>query len=96
MILSGRRGADPYKKKSKYSQHTKQKIYTSFRQRFCSIHARPSFSSRRADNACTNLLGSFVRYVRTRGIAEVAESAKLSTYSINPVPHALATHGSRD
>ena len=80
MILSGRRGADPYKKKSKYSQHTKQKIYTSFRQRFCSIHARPSFSSRRADNACTNLLGFFVWYVRTRGIAETVESGKTADF----------------
>ena len=26
MILSGRRGADPYKLKPKYSQQTKQKI----------------------------------------------------------------------
>ena len=33
-------GADPYKIKLKYSQQKKQKIYTSFRQRFCSIHAR--------------------------------------------------------
>ena len=53
-------GADPYKIKLKYSQQKKQKIYTSFRQRFCSIHARPSFFSGRADNACTNLLGFFV------------------------------------
>ena len=27
MILSGRRGADPYKLKPKYSQQPKQKIY---------------------------------------------------------------------
>ena len=59
-------------------------------------HARRTYICGRADNACTNLLGSFVRYVRTRGMVEIAESAKLSTYSINPVPHALATHGSRD
>ena len=31
------------------------------------IHARHPLSSGRADNACTNLLGYFVRYVRTRG-----------------------------
>ena len=79
--------------KPKYSQQKKQKIYTSFRRRTGSTHARRTYICGRADNACTNLLGSFVRYVRTRGIAEVAESAKLSTYSINPVPHALATHG---
>ena len=45
MILSGRRGADPYKLKPKYSQQKKQKIYTSFRQRFCSIHARHALSA---------------------------------------------------
>ena len=53
---------------------------------------RPSFFSGRADNACTNLLGSLARYVRTRGIVEVAESAKLPTCTISPLPHALATH----
>ena len=56
----------------------------------------PCTFSGRADNACTNLLGSLVRYVRTRGVVKTAESAKLSTYSISPVPHALATHGSCD
>ena len=36
----------------------------------------------RADNACTNLLGFFVRYVRTRGMVEIAESAKLSAFAL--------------
>ena len=36
----------------------------------------------RADNACTNLLGFFVRYVRTRGIVDMAESAKLSILAL--------------
>ncbi len=36
----------------------------------------PTLLCGRADNACTNLLGSFVRYVRTRGIAETIESGK--------------------
>ena len=42
------------------------------------LHPRPRhpLSSGRADNACTNLLGFFVRYVRTRGIVEIAESRK--------------------
>ena len=39
-----------------------------------SVNSR-TFSGR-ADNACTNLLGYFVRYVRTRGMAEVTESKK--------------------
>ncbi len=38
--------ADPYKLKPKYSQQTKRKIYTSFRQRRHCIHARaPLFSA---------------------------------------------------
>ena len=40
----------------------------------------PLFFSGRADNACTNLLGFFVRYVRTRGIVEVAESGKTADF----------------
>ena len=56
----------------------------------------PCIYSGRADNACTNLLGFLVCYVRTRGIVEVAESARLPTCTISPLPHALATHGSRD
>ena len=40
----------------------------------------PLFFSGRAGNACTNLLGFFVRYVRTRGIAEIAESGKTADF----------------
>ena len=40
----------------------------------------PCTFSGRADNACTNLLGFFVRYVRTRGIVEVAESGKIADF----------------
>ena len=47
-----------------------------FRQRTYRIHARLSFFGGRAGNACTNLLGFFVRYVRTRGIVEATESGK--------------------
>mgnify|MGYP004611563221 CR=1 FL=1 len=50
----------PYKIKSECSQQKKQKIHTLSRQRANSTHARPSFFSGRADNACTNLLGFFV------------------------------------
>ena len=32
------------------------------------------------DNACTNLLGFFVRYVRTRGIDETMESGKTADF----------------
>ena len=46
------------------------------------LHPRPpTFFSGRADNACTNLLGFLVRYVRTRGIVEIAKSAKLPIFS---------------
>ena len=39
----------------------------------------PCTFSGRADNACTNLLGFLVRYVRTRGIDEAVESTILPT-----------------
>ena len=41
---------------------------------------RHPLSSGRADNACTNLLGFFVCYVRTRGMAEAAESGKTADF----------------
>ena len=40
----------------------------------------PCIYSGRADDACTNLLGFFVRYVRTRGIAEISESGKTAGF----------------
>ena len=40
----------------------------------------PCTFSGRADNACTNLLGFLVRYVRTRGIAEIVESGKTADF----------------
>ena len=54
-----------------------------------SVNSR-TFSGR-ADNACTNLLGFFVRYVRTRGSMRLrrAQSHRLSPC---PLQHALATH----
>ena len=56
----------------------------------------PTYICGRADNACTNLLGYFVRYVRTRGIAEAVGSGKATDFRPAPLPHILATHGSRD
>ena len=43
----------------------------------------PCTFSGRADNACTNLLGFLVRYVRTRGIDEAVESGKPPTFTIS-------------
>ena len=63
--------------------------------RICVNPRHPLFSGR-ADNACTNLLGFFVHYVRTRGIAEIAESDKTAYFLLCLLPHALATHGSCD
>ena len=57
---------------------------------------RHPFFSGRADNACTNLLGYLVWYVRTRGIVEAVGSGKTTDFTFAPLPHALATHGSRD
>ena len=47
--------------------------------RIC-VNPRRTFICGRADNACTNLLGFFVRYVRTRGIVEIAESGKTADF----------------
>ena len=44
----------------------------------------PCTFSGRADNACTNPLGYFVRYVRTRGIVEAADSVRLPTFALPP------------
>ena len=52
----------------------------------------PCTFSGRAGNACTNLLGYFVRYVRTRGSMRLRRVVKPPTYSISPLPHILATH----
>ena len=41
---------------------------------------RHTFLSGRADNACTNLLGFLVRYVRTRGMAEAMGSGKTTDF----------------
>ncbi len=61
------------------------------------LDSRPHlFFSGRADNACTNLLNFFVRYVRTRGIAKIVESGKTADFRVVSLPHALATHGSHD
>ena len=44
----------------------------------------PLFFSGRADNACTNLLGYLVRYVRTRDTAEIAERVKTNELRFAP------------
>ena len=59
-----------------------EKANSYFRQRRHFIHARLTHYSGRADNACTNLLGFFVRYVRTRGIDEAMESAKPPIFAL--------------
>ena len=46
-----------------------------------SVNSR-TFSGR-ADNACTNLLVFLVRYVRTRGMTEIAGSTKPSTFALS-------------
>ena len=58
--------------------------------RIC-VNPRPSFICGRADNACTNLLGFLVRYVRTRGSMRLR---RIQNYrlSLCHFPHALATH----
>ncbi len=46
-----------------------------------SLYSRPpTILCGRAGNACTNLLGYLVRYVRSRGIDEIAESGKTTDF----------------
>ena len=53
-----------------------------------SHYSRPPCTySGRAGNACTNLLGFLVRYVRTRGIAETVESAKPPIFDLSLAVH---------
>ena len=54
-------------------------LFTSSAHLLDSRPRRPFFSGR-ADNACTNLLGFLVRYVRTRDIAETMESGKTADF----------------
>ena len=54
-----------------------------------SVNSR-TFSGR-ADNACTNLLGFFVCYVRTRGSMRCGERQNYR-FLLCHLPHALATH----
>ena len=42
----------------------------------------PTLLCGRADNACTNLLGYLVRYVRTRGMGEIVGSTKLPIFAL--------------
>ena len=58
--------------------------------RICVNPRHPLFSGR-ADNACTNLLGFFVWYVRTRGSMRLRR-AQNHRFSLRPLSHALATH----
>ena len=51
----------------------------------------PPIIQRACDNACTNLLGFFVRYVRTRGSMRLWE-AQNHRLLLCPLLHALATH----
>ena len=56
-------------------------LFTSSAHLLDSRPRRPFFSGR-ADNACTNLLGFLVRYVRTRGMAEIVGNTKLPIFSL--------------
>ena len=58
--------------------------------RIC-VNPRHTFFSGRANNACTNLLGFFVRYVRTRGSMKL-RGARNYQFLLYSVTHTLATH----
>ena len=84
-------GADPYKIKLKYIQQTKQKIYTSFRPRTRSIHARQPYyagvQTMRARICSAFSCDMFARVVWLKSWR--AQSRRLS---LCPLQHALATH----
>ena len=73
-------GADPYKIKTRVKPITKIKNTISIPSAQVPNPRPPCTFSGRADNACTNLLGYLVRYVRTRGIAETVESGKTADF----------------
>ena len=94
-VSSRRQQATALRIESKYNLHQNKK-YNSIPSANRLYPRPPTLLCGRADNACTNLLGFFVRYVRTRGIVEVVESGKTTDFRFATVPHTLATHGSRD
>ena len=73
-----------------------EKANSYFRQRRYQTHARHALSAgvqaMRARICSAISCAVFARVVCLR----LRRVAKLSTYSVSPVPHALATHGSRD
>ena len=73
-------GADPYKIKTRVKPITKIKNTISIPSAQVPNPRPPCTFSGRADNACTNLLGYLVRYVRTRGIDEAVESGKTTDF----------------
>ena len=78
-----RQQATALRTKPKYSQQTKQKNMYSIPSAHGLQPRPPCTFSGRADNACTNLLGFFVRYVRTRGMVKIAESAKPPIFTLS-------------
>ncbi len=97
MILHGSSRRRPLQDKAQSIANRKSRKYTLYP---VSVQTPPTpaplFFSGRAGNACTNLLGYLVRYVRTRGMVEIAESGKTADFRHATLPHTLATHGSCD
>ena len=91
-----RQQATALRTKSKYSQHTKRKIYTSFRRRTHLIHARPSFSSGRAETMRARICSASSCALFARVVWLRLRRAQNRRPSLCPLSHALATHGSRD
>ena len=73
---------------SKPPPYGKQKFFTIFPSAHM-LHSRPpTLLCGRAGNACTNLLGSFVRYVRTRGSMRLR---RIQNYRLYCMPFAACT-----
>ena len=77
---SRRQQATALRIESKYNLHQNKK-YNSIPSANRLYPRPPTLLCGRADNACTNLLGFLVRYVRTRGTAKVAEDSKSANFA---------------
>ena len=83
MILRGSSRRQPLQYEIQAQPTEKAKNITPSRQRAHLIHARHTFICGRADNACTNLLGFFVRHVRTRGSMRLWGAVKLPIFALS-------------
>ena len=79
-IIAGRRRRRPLQDKTQVQPTEKAKNMYSVPSAHILDSRQPTLLCGRADNACTNLLGFFVHFVRTRGMVKIAESDKTADF----------------